>query len=192
HPIFSKFDGIYPNPLNFNQFNVRLDDSVNDRIQTFLRFSLDKNDTFAPAISVGLPSNWQSVRNRAFQIQGGMVSVMTPHLVNDLRFSHSYLGGHLDPASQDVCKDSIACLGVGGPNIVVFDAPQFRIGNQMNSPFARWLRNYQVVDNVTWERGDHRLRFGGEWQHTYQKASLAFQEPAQIVLWGPTNLQTPA
>jgi Carboxypeptidase regulatory-like domain len=192
HPIFSKFDGIYPNPLNFNQFNVRLDDTVNDRTQTFLRFSLEKDNTFAPAISVGLPSNWQSVRNRAFQIQGGVVSVLTSHLVNDFRFSHSYLGGHLDPASQDVCKDPIACLGVGGPNIVVFDAPQFRIGNQMNSPFARWLRNYQVVDNVTWERGDHRLRFGGEWQHTYQKASLAFQEPAQIVLWGPTNLQTPA
>ena len=192
HPIFSKSDVIHPNPLDSDQFNLRIDGQASDRHQAFLRVSVDRNDTFAPAGAVGMPSNWQSLQHKAFQLQGGVISVVTPRLVNDLRFSHSYLGGDIDPASRSTCQDPIACVGVGGANILVFDAPQFRIGNQMNSPFARWERTYQITDNVSWQKGQHRLRFGGEWEHLYWKAALAFQEPAQVILWGPTNLQTPA
>lgn len=192
HPVFSKFNVIYPSPLNTEQFNFRSDGALSDRHQAFLRFSLDMNRTVAPGIAVGMPSNWQSSRNRAFQSQGGVVSVLTPHLVNDIRYSYGYLGNQLDPVSPADCRDSVACVGVGGANIIVFDAPQFSIGNQANVPFARWQRTSQLVNNLTWQRGEHRLRFGGEWEHLYLKASLAFTEPAQIVLWGPTNLQTPA
>ena len=193
HPIFSKFDLVYPNPLDSDLFNLRIDAQPSDRHQAFLRFSLDKNNTVAPVGStVGMPSIWQSVRNRAFQLQGGLTSVVTPRFVNDLRYSHSYLGGDIDPVSPSQCTDPVACVGVGGANILVFDAPQFRIGNHFNSPFARWVRTYQLTDNISWQHGRHRLRFGGEWEHLYLKASLAFQEPAQVTLWGPTNLQTPA
>jgi hypothetical protein len=192
HPIFSKFDGIFPNPLLSDYLNLRFDGAISNRVQTFLRYSADRNSTLAPAIAVGLPSNWQLVRNRAFQIQAGVITVLSARAVNDLRLSHSYLGGHLTPPGPDDCNDPFACIGLGGPNILVFDAPQFRIGNQQNAPFDRWLRTWQIVDNVTLEHGDHRLRFGGSWEHMYMKASLAFIEPAQIVLWGPTNLQTPA
>ncbi|HEU0004542.1 MAG TPA: carboxypeptidase regulatory-like domain-containing protein [Terriglobia bacterium] len=192
HPIFSKFDLIHPNPLDSDQFNLRIDGQASDRHQAFVRFSFDKNDTVAPAGAVGMPSNWQSVRNRAFQLQGGVTSVVTPRLVNDLRYSHSYLGGDIDPVSPSQCNDPVACVGVGGANITVFDAPQFRIGNQFNSPFGRWVRTYELIDNVSWQHGPHRVRFGGEWEHLYLKASLAFQEPAAVTLWGPSNLQTPA
>ncbi len=192
HPIFSKFDGIFPNPLLSDYLNVRVDNTISNRVQTFVRYSSDHNSTLAPAIAVGLPSNWQLVRNRGFQAQVGVITVLSPRLVNDLRLSHGYLGGHLTPPGPDICNDPIACIGLGGPNILIFDAPQFRIGNQQNSPFDRWLRTWQVVDNVTLEHGKHRFRFGGSWEHVYMKASLAFIEPAQIILWGPTNLQTPA
>jgi opacity protein-like surface antigen len=192
HPIFSKLDVIYKSPLNFDQFNLRLDGALTDQHQAFLRFSLDMNDTVAPGITVGMPSNWQSTRNRSFQIQGGVASTLTPHLVNDVRYSYSYLGNHLDPISAAQCPDRLACIGVEQPNILVFDAPQFLIGNQVNVPSPRWQRTYQLVDNMTWQRGDHRLRMGGQWEHVYLKVLWAFNEPAQIILWGPTNLQTPA
>ena len=151
-----------------------------------------RNDTTAPAVAVGLPSNWQSVRNRAFQVHGGLTSVVTPQLVNDVRLSYNYLGGDLDPIPAAACTDPLGCVGAGGPNILVFDAPQFRIGNQMNSPFDRWQRTLQLVDSITWQKGNHRIRAGGEWEHSYIKATLAFNEPAQMTLWGPSNLQTPA
>jgi hypothetical protein len=192
HPVFSKLDVIYPNWLDSDQFNLRLDESLSDRHQAFLRFSLDLNQNLAPGGVVGMPSNWQSSRNRAIQIQGGVVSVLTPRLVNDVRYSYSYLGNNLDPLSPAGCRDPVACIGVGEPNILVFDAPQFIIGNQVNAPLPRWQRTYHLLDNLTWQRGEHRFRLGGEWEHLYLKASWAFNEPAQIILWGPTNLQTPA
>ncbi|HZN12311.1 MAG TPA: hypothetical protein VFC61_11555, partial [Blastocatellia bacterium] len=192
HPIFSKLDVVHPNPLNSDLFNLRLDWRASDRHQASLRFSLDANDTLAPAVAEGMPSNWQASRNRALQVQGGVISVVTPRLVNDLRLSYRYLGNHLDPMSPVECRDPAACIGVGEANVVVFDAPQFRIGRQVNVPFPRWQRAFQLVDNLTWQRGEHRLRAGGEWEHLYLKAAWAFNEPAQIVLWGPTNLLSPA
>jgi hypothetical protein len=192
HPIFSKFDGIYPNPLTGDQLNLRLDARASDRHQGFVRVSADGNDTNAPAVAVGMPSNWQSVRNRAFQVQTGVVSVLTARAVNDLRLSYNSLDGDLSPISPSECSDPVACVGAGGPNILIFDAPQFRIGNQFNSPFARWQRTFQAIDTLTVQRNAHRLRVGGEWEHASVRASLAFDEPAQVVLWGPTNLQSPA
>ena len=163
HPIFSKFDGIYPNPLDSHQLNSRFDSRISDAHQAFARFTMDANDTTSPAVAVGMPSNWQSVRNRAVQAQVGLVSVLKPTVVNDLRLSYGALQGDLNPMAAEHCTDPVACVGAGGPNILVFDAPQFRIGNQFNSPFARRQRTFQVVDNLTWQRGDHQIRLGGEW-----------------------------
>jgi hypothetical protein len=191
HPIFSKLDVIARNPLNSDLFNLRLDARASDRHQAFWRFSLDKNKTLAPAAFVGMPTNWQSGNNQAIQVQGGIISVMTPQTVNELRFSYSNLDGYLDPVLSNQCPDPVACVGADGPNILVFDAPQFRIGRQFNVPLRRFPRTYQLVDNLTWQQGVHRLRFGGEWEHFNSKTSWAFNEPAQIVLWGPTNLQSP-
>ncbi len=192
HPIFSKFDGIYPNPLDSHQVNSRFDSRISDAHQAFARFTMDANDTTSPAVAVGMPSNWQSVRNRAVQAQVGLVSVLKPTVVNDLRLSYGALQGDLNPVAAEQCTDPVACVGAGGPNILVFDAPQFRIGNQFNSPFARRQRTFQVVDNLTWQRGDHQIRLGGEWERAHITASLAFNEPAQVTLWGPSNLQNAA
>ena len=192
HPVFSKFDGVYPNPLTSDHGNFRLDASFGDRHQGSLRVSLEANDTLAPAVAVGLPSNWQAVHNDARQVQAGVVSVLTATTLNDLRVAFNSLDGDLNPVSAGDCGLPLGCIGAGGPNILVFDAPRFRIGNQFNSPFGRRQRTLQVVDTLTWQRGAHRLRVGGEWEYASVKASLAFDEPAQIVLWGPTNLQSPA
>ena len=54
----------------------------------------------------------------------------------------------------------------------------FRIGNNLNTPQNRVLRTYQLVDNVSWRKGDHRIRFGGEWEHHYGVGHWAYLEPA--------------
>jgi len=84
-----------------------------------------------------MPSSWQSLQNRGFQIQTGITSILSPRKVNELRVSYGYLTNHLDPISSVQCADPLACIGAGGPNILVFDAPQFRVGNQANTPLHR-------------------------------------------------------
>ena len=112
--------------------------------------------------------------------------------MNTFRASYSYLNGQLEPVSGNECRDPSACIGIDQPTILIFDAPQFRIGKQATSPFPRWVRTYHFADDLTWQHGRHLVRLGGEWEHVYWKALFAFNEPAQITLWGPSNLQTPA
>jgi hypothetical protein len=192
HPIFSKLDVIYPNPLTSDLFNVRMDWKASERTQAFIRYSLDKNSTIAPSATGGMPSNWQSLKNDALQFQASLTSIVSERGVNAFRASYSYLNGQVRPLSASECPDAFACIGIDQPTILAFDAPQFRIGRQVNSPFPRWERTYQLVDDMTWQRGSHLLRVGAEWEHVYWKALFAFTEPAQITLWGPSNLETPA
>ena len=149
HPVFSKFDGIFANPFDGHQFNVRLDGRASDSQQVFVRYSLDRNKTVTPAVNVGMPSNWQSIRNDAFQLQTGVTSIVTPALVNDLRISFSQLDGAIDPIAAADCRDPVPCVGVERPFVTVFDAPQFRIGKQFSSPFDRLQRTFQIVNNLT-------------------------------------------
>ena len=192
HPVFSKFDGIFANPLDGHQFNVRIDGRVSDSQHLFVRYSGDRNETITPAANVGLPSNWQSIRNTAQQAQAGLTTIVTPSLVNDLRVSFSQLDGAIDPIAATDCRDPVACVGAGAPAVRVFDAPQFRFGSHFSAPFDRLQRTWEVVNNLTWQRGNHYVRAGGAWERFALHASWMFREPAEILLWGPTNLRTPA
>jgi hypothetical protein len=192
HPIFSKLDLIHPNPLTADVSNIRMDWKASASSQAFFRYGMDSNNAIAPVVAGGMPSNWQSLKNHALQFQAGLSSVLSSTAVNAFRASFSYLNGQLRPISENECADPIACIGIEQPTIMIFDAPQFRMGNHVNSPFPRWVRTYQFADDLTWQRGTHLLQVGGEWEHLYWKALYAFSEPAQITLWGPSNLQTPA
>jgi len=181
HPIFSNF------------FNVRLDASINNTHSGFLRVSVDKNSNIAPPnVGVFMPSNWTVSRSRAAQVQIGLTSVPTPAFVSDLRLSYGYLNNYLDPVSAAECETPSACAGVGGPEIQIFDAPAFRIGQQASVPKTMLTRTYQLVNNLTWHRGSHRVRFGGEWEHLDLNSVHTFYQQPQIVLWGPNDLQRSA
>ena len=189
HPIFNKLNVIYPSPLNFNLFNLRLDAAMKARNTAFLRLSLDRNNNAAPpAAGVFMPSNWQVSESAGTQLASGITSVIGLDLINDLRFSFTQLNGSLEPMSVKLCRDPTPCIGLAGPEIHVFDAPTFVIGNQQNAPFSRFPRTYQLADNLTWQYGAHQFRFGSEWEHLFLKASVDIADPAVITLWGPTNL----
>ena len=127
-----------------------------------------------------------------YQAQAGLTSIVTPSLVNDLRVSFSQLDGADRPIAATDCRDPVACVGAGEPAVRVFDAPQFRVGSHFSAPFDRLQRTWQVVNNLTWQRGNHYVRAGGAWERFALHASWLFREPAEILLWGPTNLRTPA
>lgn len=191
HPIFSKLDLVYPSPLTFSQFNLRLDAKLDDANTAFVRVSQDKNNSVAPSsIGIFMPSNWVSSRNSALQIEGGETWVLNSHIVNDLRYAYSYLHSHVDPISAQQCTDPVACIGEGGAEILVFDAPGFRIGNRASAPLAIFPTTNQLVDAVSWLHNEHQLRFGGDWELVSLHGYRGIYEPAQITLWGPTDLLT--
>ncbi|MCI0366631.1 MAG: hypothetical protein L0219_22430, partial [Phycisphaerales bacterium] len=185
HPIFSQFDHITDNPLTANHANARFDWRATNKHNVFLRLSTDNNDNFNPSGGVRMPSNWVVSDNVAAQALVGVSSVLTPRMVNDLRYSYGYYSNHLENPTSANCPDPVFCIGLGQAQINV---AAFRIGNNTQAPQNRILRTYQLTDTLNWQKGSHRLRFGGEWEHFYAQGSWTFASPAILALWDPVNL----
>src|SRR5262245_22563514 len=64
----------------------------------------------------------------------------------------------------------------------------FVICNNLNTPQNRVLRTYQLTDTLSWQKGEHRFRFGGEWEHLYGRGSWEYINPAIVVLYDPLHL----
>ena len=98
----------------------------------------------------------------------GLTSVLSSSLVNDFRFSYSYFRNRLAPPSQAQCEqisgDPTFCFGLNGPLISFFGGLQ--VGTNVNVSQDRHPRTFQFTDNVNWTKGSHRIRFGGNWEHS--------------------------
>jgi hypothetical protein len=186
HPIFSQFDTAFPQPLDFDQANLKVDFKVNDKNNAFIRFSTDNNDNFNSANGVFLPSNWVATKNVSTQALGGLTTIFTNQIVNDFRYSYSFYSGRLK-IPTDECKDPVYCIGVGGPRIGT-TLSNLGIGNNLNTPQNRVLRTYQLTDTLSWQKGAHGIRVGGEWEHFYGQGHWAYLEPAFVTLWDPLHI----
>jgi hypothetical protein len=113
---------------------------------------------------------------------------MSSNFISDLRLSYGSLNNVLDAVTMNECV-GVQCIGLSAPDTLVFDAPSFRIGHHVTVPKTMDTRTLQIVGNTTWLRGDHRFRFGGEWEHLNLQSIHAFYDPPQMTLWGPTDLQ---
>ncbi|MGH9839357.1 MAG: carboxypeptidase regulatory-like domain-containing protein [Blastocatellia bacterium] len=192
HPIFSQFDTVYPNPLAGTQANLRLDWKLSEKHSTFLRLSNDLNDLFTPQAAAGatMPSAWFKIKNVAGQGVLGVTSILTPKLVNDFRLNYQVYSNHIDRPTTEDCSAAAICLGLGGPQIRTQPgATAFVVGNHNNVTQNRLPRIWQLVETLNWQKGAHRMRVGGEWEHLYFVGHWAFAEPAIITLWAPELVQ---
>ena len=83
------------------------------------------------------PSNYVANKNWSDQYTLGVTSVLTPSVVNDLRFSYWYWQNRNIPAP---CG---GCVGEGGPEVMFFGVTSnVVLGNNFNSPQGRDRRQY--------------------------------------------------
>jgi hypothetical protein len=188
HPIWNKLNGAFPQPLVFKTTNLKLDYKVNDKHTAFLRFSTDNNHNINADAANSMPSVWIPTQNVSTQALGGVTSVFGANMVNDLRYSYSFYSGRLRIPTTEDCPDPVFCIGLGGPRTQTTLGQNFLIGNNVNVPQNRVLRTYQLTDTFSWQKGSHRIRVGGEWEHFYGVGSWAFLEPWLNVLYDPTHL----
>ncbi|MFY9608469.1 MAG: TonB-dependent receptor, partial [Blastocatellia bacterium] len=188
-PAFaSSFNTTFTSPYKGWLFNVRTDVKISDKNNMFARFSYDNNHAFAPTGTNDLPSAWRNNKNRDPNIQGGLTTILTQNLVNDVRFNYQRITNESDPPSEADCPDSNpACIGRGGPAINIVST-NFLIGNNSAAPQSRFLDRYQTTDNINWVKGSHRFRFGGEWEHNYGHGTFGFAQPAVLFLHNPNDV----
>lgn len=189
-PVFDQFTSTFNSPYDGLLLNVRTDLKLNEKHNMFVRYSWDNNDAFAPVGGNRLPSNWRVNQNDDHNIQFGLTTILRPNLVNDARFNYQRINNISDPPTAQDCPSTfIGCLNAGGAQINIGGLGSNTMGNHDQAPQARHLDRYQTRDDMNWQKGSHRIRFGFEWEHNYGKGLWDFFDPALIVLHDPRSVE---
>ncbi len=140
--------GIYPNPIDGTTFLGKLDHQVSGHDQFSVRYSVYRvssdnsrgaGGTSAPTGSAGLDNTDQSI---AFS----NTITLSSSTVNETRAQFAY--GDLNAASTDQIGPTVSIAGVA------------TFGTYSSSPTLRQNTMFQVVDNLSHQRGAHALRAG--------------------------------
>jgi hypothetical protein len=186
-PIFQNLSTVTASPFHEDLLDARLDYRISGRHTVFVRYSHDANNTFAPAEGNlnSLPSAW--VMNQNYSDSGvfSLTSILRPTVINEFRYSMSYWSNQNAPPSAAQCP---GCLGLGGPQVTV-DGAGLTFGNQMNSPQSRLVRRQLFADNMTTQRSNHRMKFGGEWEYVKGTGTYSLDIPAAMTLFSPEEVR---
>jgi hypothetical protein len=185
-PVFAPLDNVYSSPFVLATNSTRLDYRISDKHSLFFRFSHDGNHTFGlPGSAAVQPSTWVNNINWAQQSVLGVTSSLTPTIVNDFRAQYQYWRNNNLTATPAQCLSP--CIGQGLPAILTVVGTSFNAGNYFNAPQSRHTRRYEIVDNLSWQRGTHRLRFGTDLERFNGPTNWDFCDPFCTALIAPST-----
>ena len=183
----ANFGTLAPAPYTGHQLSGRVDYRFNNQNSMFVRYSHDGNTNSGPFGTPVPPSNFVSNDNYVDQQLLSMTSILSSSLVNDFRFSHMYWRNRNIPAPCTGDPNG-NCIGAGGPEIFYLNSVNFALGNNFNSPQGRDLHRYPISDNLTWQKAEHSVKFGGEWEHVDAVGYWGFFDPGRVYLLSPEFL----
>ena len=138
-----------PAPSTLNTSIVKLDYDINPANHLFIRGNLQK-DTQAGTINVpGQPSQSTHIDNTK-GLAAGYTWIPTTHIVNDLRYGYIRQGY------------STRGIGTGTGDWVDFRFLSQPVAQTLSSLVNVPVQN--IIDNLTWTKGNHTLSFGGNWR----------------------------
>lgn len=179
------FTTSFSNPSNMNAISMRLDHSLGERVQAFIRYAFTptySNTRVSPFSVV----NSNNVRNQG--ITAGATARFTTELVNTARFNFSanssYYGASLDsfggavPYSQSLLllpqylspdNATSVTLSIAGINAGV------NYGKTRGN-----LQQYNATDDLSWTKGQHLLKLGVDYRRL---SSLTGSSPVSVNLY---------
>jgi Carboxypeptidase regulatory-like domain/TonB-dependent Receptor Plug Domain len=155
-----------PNPILSDQFDIRIDHTINDKQNVFGRWTYKNVRRVSPS-GLGLPAENDFEHDNQIVIAHNYA--ITPNLINELRggISRRQSGGFfpLDgPAFMQQLGLNPQQLGPfppgGFPDFIFYP----RDGNVdaivHTRPNPELSRNFQINENLTWTKGRHTMKFG--------------------------------
>ena len=143
-----------PAPLDDFLGLARVDVRVSDMDTLGVRYLMqDEQDTAASTLdrSIGSASQRQASENRHHQGLVTWTRILAASAVNTLRASYSDFKNSIDPVTP-------------GRQLTF---PSIQDGASFRVPQGTEQKRWQLADSVSWVKGAHTLRFGGEAAHTY-------------------------
>ncbi len=150
--------GAAPNTFDAWQWTGRGDHRFNDKEALMLRFASDTRTSVAgQGVPPGLTASTPAKRNSA---SAALTSSLQSNLINELRFGFqriSSVTGAADANAATIPSIEIPEFGLNGFN----DATtRTAIGLALNLPQSQFLTNYQLINNLTYIKGNHNMKFG--------------------------------
>jgi hypothetical protein len=193
-PAFQTLGANTSSPYHANELTERLDWRINSKNNAFLRYSHDGNNSFAPPGIGDLPSDWNTNKNWADSGVFSLITVFTPSIVNEFRYSYTFWSNTNVPATLAQCPAPCTGWGYGrpgnitdadGPMITVLGVNNFALGEFSTSPQSRLLRRHIFADNLSMQKGTHSIKYGGYWEYQKGTGTYDIANPAAIELWSP-------
>ncbi len=160
-----------------DQFDVRADHSLRSNINLFGRYSFSDTNIFKPGPRPGLSEasfndTFGSALWRSQAVAAGGTWIISPTLVSELRFGYTRGNffqvppnfGSGCPGDLIGLKNSVTDAGLCG-GLPVFNFPGGnlrRIGRTTSVPQFQTPRSWTIRDSVSWVKGAHNYKFGGE------------------------------
>ena len=185
-PSFAALAGIFSSPQTYKSLNARFDYKVSSKHSLFARYTHDGNVTFGQNAGVPpFPSNWLNNDNWSDQSAIGVTSILTPNLVNDVRFGYNYWRSNNPIATPNQCQ--YPCLGSGLPSTGLIGSVFIGgiVGNNFNAPQNRIQRDLDFVEQLSWQKGAHRFKFGADIEDAYYFFNWSFCQPACLYVVPP-------
>lgn len=165
-----------------NQFDVRGDHVFNESHNVFARYSWKNVTTRSPIGITTLGDGRESVKSRALTAAWNWV--VKPTLVNEFRAGFSNRPRLLDfgPNGEPFNGPAfVKTLGINGlrsdpPNVAsVLDLgiTGFTTSGRSRG-FGQLSRTTQFADNVTWTKGKHQIKFGGDLRFIRATDNISF------------------
>jgi hypothetical protein len=189
-PSVAALAGTFGSPYRGHLFSTRFDWRITEKHSLFARYSHDQNKGVGPSGGSPLPSNWLQNRNFSDQSVLGITSSFSSTIVNDFRGTYAYWQNRNLFADSSTCP--APCLGLGGPQVTLVGSSNFAVGNTSNATQGRDLRRFNFTDQLTWQKGTHRMRFGTEFEHAPGTGFWGFCDPACTVAFSPEAVRATA
>jgi hypothetical protein len=166
-------------------YGIRLDHAFTDNLTAFVRYNYAPSERHAPPAGIPLASNLETVRINTQSLTGGFTQTVSPTLVNEIRWNASL------QTANAIDQLSTADGAVPPPASLLFAPPYGYSGGTVafglsTAPLltAGRLskesgRQLQAIDNLSWDVGVHRLKFGVD----YRWFSPVEVGPQVVVEW---------
>ena len=153
---------------------MRLDYKINNRFSTYLRYMRDQGETTQPEGVTGRVTSYRAVpQNAVFALQGALKQ----NLINELKLGYNGALTRVAGTAPivngiDISKfalnisGSVANTGIPGQGAssgIAIPGGQIRGSSAFNgSGFPYTPYSMSIIDSLSWVRGNHNFKFGGE------------------------------
>jgi hypothetical protein len=166
--IANNYQKLFPTNIANNQGDMRLDKNITSKNTAFARLTYKRRETeTAPSASVVLGGG-TSLEND-YGISGADNYVINAHMVNEARvgYTGSNTGSNYNYTAAGI--QSALGLQLAGPTPPGAAAPGFSVsgftGTTGGTTGISQTNTFQALDNFTWTKGTHNVKFGGDYRY---------------------------